>query len=425
MLIMKKNLIYKILFWLVLFISSYTVLGIELNLLPLIPSHFSEAIVEKINRAILSLAYSIIAAYIFYFVTVVVPLRIQINKSKRILSYEVYCFIEDLYILINQILYVYKIDRTIDDLEEKDLLCINGTIKKRIEVGYDIRTYWNSIWRKGKKCTGLGNMSFIYPDDILKKLSEIPKRIEKIRLSNPNFFVDIEFAQLLSFIETNKLRYYYKPIEELKPNMPVPFLYADSAKELYRLVTGYRLLNKMGYHKYFRNTYNIIELYTKEELNRRRNDSSKSWDEHIVPILKKEDSFNPLVIMNSKIRNSVIIANELGYQCLEYEKLNNVQESNKCVIIITDGIPFKVINQFCITNKGKRIIILLNPSLFFSSSNKKYYEGMQTSYEKYSIYYRSSKKIGPMELNKKYPMHSTLQTIKAMIIYIIRGCNIL
>lgn len=418
-----KNLIYKIIFWLVLFISSYAVLGIELNLLPLMPSHFSEVIVEKINRALLSLAYSIIAAYIFYFVTVVVPLWIQIGKSKRILSHEVYFFLEDLYILINQILYVYKIDKNIDDLEEKDLLCINGTVKNRIEGGYDIDTYWNSIWNKGKNCTGLGNMSFVYPDDILKKLSEIPKKIEKIRQVNPNFFVDMEFAQLLSFIETNKLRYYYKPVEELKPNMPVPFLYADSAEELFKLVIGYRLLNKIGYHKYFRNTYNIIEFYTKEELNKKRGDSSKYWDEHIAPILEKENSFHPLIIMNSNIRDSVIIANELGYECLEYDKWNNVQEFNKCVIIITNGIPSKVVNQFCRTNSGKRIIILLNPSLFFSSSNKKYYEGMQTSYKTYSIYYRSSKKIGFMELNKKYPMFRTLQTMKAMIIYIIRGCN--
>ena len=418
-----KNLIYKIIFWLVLFISSYAVLGIELNLLPLMPSHFSEAIVEKINRALLSLAYSIIAAYIFYFVTVVVPLWIQIGKSKRILSHEVYFFLEDLYILINQILYVYKIDKNIDDLEEKDLLRINGTVKNRIEGGYDIDTYWNSIWHKGKKCTGFGNMPFVYPDDILKKLSEIPKKIEKIRQVNPNFFVDMEFAQLLSFIETNKLRYYYKPVEELKPNMPVPFLYADSAEELFKLVIGYRLLNKIGYHKYFRNTYNIIEFYTKEELNKKRGDSSKYWDEHIVPILEKENSFHPLIIMNSNIRDSVIIANELGYECLEYDKWNNVQEFNKCVIIITNGIPSKVVNQFCRTNSGKRIIILLNPSLFFSSSNKKYYEGMQTSYKTYSIYYRSSKKIGFMELNKKYPMFRTLQTMKAMIIYIIRGCN--
>lgn len=418
-----KNLIYKIIFWLVLFISSYAVLGIELNLLPLMPSHFSEVIVEKINRALLSLAYSIIAAYIFYFVTVVVPLWIQIGKSKRILSHEVYFFLEDLYILINQILYVYKIDKNIDDLEEKDLLCINGTVKNRIEGGYDIDTYWNSIWHKGKKCTGLGNMSFVYPDDILKKLSEIPKKIEKIRQVNPNFFVDMEFAQLLSFIETNKLRYYYKPVEELKPNMPVPFLYADSAEELFKLVIGYRLLNKIGYHKYFRNTYNIIEFYTKEELNKKRGDSSKYWDEHIAPILEKENSFHPLIIMNSNIRDSVIIANELGYECLEYDKWNNVQEFNKCVIIITNGIPSKVVNQFCRTNSGKRIIILLNPSLFFSSSNKKYYEGMQTSYKTYSIYYRSSKKIGFMELNKKYPMFRTLQTMKAMIIYIIRGCS--
>ena len=95
---MKKNLIYKIIFCLVLFISSYTVLGIELNLLPLMPSHFSEAIVEKINRTLLSLAYSIIAAYIFYFVTVVVPLWIQIGKSKEfylmksISSWRIYIF---------------------------------------------------------------------------------------------------------------------------------------------------------------------------------------------------------------------------------------------------------------------------------------------------------------------------------------------
>lgn len=158
-------------------------------------------------------------------------------------------------------------------------------------------------------------------------------------------------------------------------------------------------------------------------MNKKRGDSSKYWDEHIAPILEKENSFHPLIIMNSNIRDSVIIANELGYECLEYDKWNNVQEFNKCVIIITNGIPSKVVNQFCRTNSGKRIIILLNPSLFFSSSNKKYYEGMQTSYKTYSIYYRSSKKIGFMELNKKYPMFRTLQTMKAMIIYIIRGCN--
>lgn len=421
---MKKNLIYKIIFWLVLFISSYTVLGIELNLLPLMPSHFSEAIVEKINRTLLSLAYSIIAAYIFYFVTVVVPLWIQIGKSKRILSYEVYFFLEDLYILINQILYVYKIDKNIDDLEEKDLLCINGTVKNHIEGGYDIQTYWNSIWHKGKKYTGLGNMSFIYPDDILKKLSEIPKRIEKIRLVNPNFFVDMEFAQLLSFIETNKLRYYYKPVEELKTNMPIPFVYANSAEELYKLIIWYRLLNKTGYHKCYRNTYNVIELYNKEELDRRRSDSFKYWDEHIVTILEKENSFHPFIMINSNIRDSVIIANELGYQWLEYDKWNNIQESNRCVIIITDGIPSKVINQFCRRNKGKRIIILLYPSLFYSTGDKKYNQGIQTSFKKYSIYYRSSRKIGFIELNKKYPMHSTLQTIRTMIINIIRGCNI-
>lgn len=421
---MKKNLIYNIIFWLVLFISSYTVLGIELNFLPLIPSYFSETIVEKINRALLSLAYSIIAAYIFYFVTVVVPLWIQIGKSKKILSYEVYSFLEHLYILINQILYIYKIDRNIDNLEEKDLLCINGTIENRIEVGYDIHTYLKSIWHKGEKYTGLENMSFIYPDEILKKLSEIPKRIDKIRLVNPNFFVDMEFAQLLSFIETNKLRYYYKPIEEHKPNMLPPFLYADSAVELYKLVIGYRLLNKLGYHKYYKNTYNIIKFYTKEELNIKRENISKYWDEHIVPILEKENSIHPIIIMNSDIRNSVIISNELRYQCLDYNKWDNIQEANRCIIIITDGIPSKVINQICRTNKGKRIIILLNPSLFFSSSNRKYYEGMQTSYKTYSIYYRSSKKIGFIELNKKYPMHRTLQTIKTMIIHIIRGCNI-
>lgn len=419
-----KNLIYKIIFWLVLFISSYVVLGIELNLLPLMPSHFSETIVEKINRALLSLAYSIIAAYIFYFVTVVVPLWIQIGKSKRILSHEVYFFLEDLYILINQILYVYKIDKNIDDLEEKDLLCINGTGKNRIEGGYDIHTYWNSIWHKEKKCTGFGNMSFVYPDDILKKLSEIPKKIEKIRQVNPNFFVDMEFAQLLSFIETNKLRYYYKPVEELKPNMPLPFLYTNSAEELYKLVTGYRLLYKKGYHKYFRNTYNIIELYTKEELDRRRNDLSKSWNKHIVPILKKEHSFNTLVIMNSNIRDSVIVANELKYQWLEYDKWNDIQDSNRCVIIIAGGIPSKVINQFCRINKGKRIIILLYPSLFYSTKNKKFNRDIQTSFKKYSIYYRSFRKIGFIKLNKKYPMRSTLQTIETMITNIIRGCNI-
>ena len=421
---MKNNLIYRMLFLLVLLISFYIVVGVELNLFPLIPSYFSEILTEKINRALLSLAYSIIAAYIFYFVTAVVPLWIQINKSKKILSYEVYCFLEELYVLINQILYVYKIDRNIDDLEEKDLLCINGTVKKHITGGYDIQTYWNSIRNKGNKYTGVENVSFVYPDDFLKTLSKIPKRIEKIRLTNPNFFVDIEFAQLLSFIETNKLRYYYKKTEDIKPDMHLPFLYANSAEELYKLITGYRRLKKTGYHKYYKNTYNVINFYTEEELNKRRGKLLKQINDHIVPMLNKENDFHPLVIINSSIKDSVIIANELKYSRLEYNKINNIQEYNKCVIIITEGIPNKIISHFCRKNNGNKIIILLYPSLFFSTSKKKYYEGIKSSFKKYYIHYRSCKKIGFIILNKKYPDHNTLQTIKAMIIHIIRGCNI-
>ena len=57
-----------------------------------------------------------------------------------------------------------------------------------------------------------------------------------MRKSNPNYSVDEHFAEILSSIETNKI------IELYADKKQHLFLYSDSSKYLYELLTNYKNL---------------------------------------------------------------------------------------------------------------------------------------------------------------------------------------
>lgn len=408
---------YKFCFWLVFITSIWIIGSIELELLPLIPCHFSFLFVNKINKILLLLSYSIVAAYIFYYITSVLPTQFQIYKSKHILAKKVYSFLRKLEIIINQILYVYNIEETIENIEEKNLLCINGKVKIGLEAGYDIQTYCKKFLGKGERVTGFTQIPFKFPDDLLKELAQIPLEIKEIRETNPLFFVDSEFAEILASIETNKLRQYYQN-NGLK--MPLPFIYADSSHELFKLIVAYKKLKKLKYHIFFRNTYNKIDCYSKEDFIKKTNETTINWNSKIVPMLKKEEALKSVIILNTDIENSKIVAKELKYKTIEFSNMASLSFDYKCVIIICEGVPIRVLTEFCKENKEKRMIILLKSNLIFTTKAK-VYENVKTDLRVYSIYYRSSQKILKYRLYSKYPTFRTIQRIDHIILNIIRG----
>ena len=236
-------------------------MSVELEVVPPIPSYFSDSLTQKINSSLLTLSYSVLAAYVFYWFTSFLPRKITIYRSKKILSKQVNRLLYELFVLIHQIFYVFEIDKRIEEIEEKDLLHIDGDISRSLKGVYETGVHWRRFWKRGKKFTGLAWMEFVYPEGIKKKLSEIPNYIGKIRASSPNFDADEVFAETLASIETNKIIEWYSSEEKNKM-----FLYTGSSTELFNLINDYKRLLSLGYQKMFRNSYNTIRFYTKKEI---------------------------------------------------------------------------------------------------------------------------------------------------------------
>lgn len=227
---------YKTWLFILVFTSVYIIIGVDLNYLPLIPSDLNSDKIAKINKLYLAISYSILAAYIFYYFSVTLPRKVKIHRSKNILSKQVRFLLYELFVLINQILYAYNIKKEISDIQEKDLLHINGNIKKTFSGYYSTSEHWMKLRKRGEKFTGLGDLQFTFPDSVIKSLDKLPEAIESIRKSNPNFHVDETFSEILSSIETNKLIEYYATKKYQL------FLLANSSEEFYSMICNYKRL---------------------------------------------------------------------------------------------------------------------------------------------------------------------------------------
>lgn len=172
---------YKTWLFLLVFMSIYIILGLELNYFPLIPFFLPQNEIAKINKICLAIAYNTLAAYIFFYFSVVLPRKVLIHRSKNIIGRQVHWLLYELFVLINQILYSYDIKKDVDDVEEKNLLHINGNVRATFSGYYSTSEHWRTIGKKGKNFTGFGNMPFTFPDSVIASLKKIPVSIEQIR----------------------------------------------------------------------------------------------------------------------------------------------------------------------------------------------------------------------------------------------------
>lgn len=409
-----KSFNYRIILYSLVAISLWGICSIELEIVPKIPSSFSVEFTEKINHIFLSLSYSILSAYIFYEATSELPRKVQIHRSKKILGQYVYNLISDLFVMINQILYVFDIKKDILDVKEKDLAPINSEISKKYNGYYGIFDYKNTLFGKGKYLTGINGIKFTFPDSIYETLNKIPVLIQKMRKSNPNYSVDEHFAEILSSIETNKI------IELYADKKQHLFLYSDSSKYLYELLTNYKNLLKTGYCKTYRNCFQQIRFFTQEEKDNiqiKRDELRTIVNQRFMPIymlspcILYDNNCNISKSIVATLNNGLIIdrnSNTIGKQYKTQPITDNeIDDECKCIILVINWqISAQIINNIIDSNKGK-LIIIVKPSIYHTSKPK-YFKKQNGAY---IVFYRSEFSFLRLKFNSQYPSSKTMGII--------------
>lgn len=414
---------YRIILYSLVAFSLWGICSIELEIVPKIPSPFSVEFTEKINHILLSLSYSILSAYIFYEATSELPRKVQIHRSKKILGQYVYNLISDLFVMINQILYVFDIKKDILDVKEKDLAPINTETSKKYNGYYGIFDYKNTLFGKGKYLTGINGLKFTFPDSIYDTLNKIPVLIQKMRKSNPNYSVDEHFAEILSSIETNK-------IIELYADKKQPlFLYSDSSKYLYELLINYKNLLKTGYCKTYRNCFQQIRFFTQEEndnIQIRRDKLRTIANQRFMPIyvlspcILYDNSCNISKSIVATLNNGLVINKNDKTIGKQYKTQpitdNEIDDECKCIILVINWqISPQIINNIIDSNKGK-LIIIVKPSIYYTSKHK-YFKKQNGAY---IVFYRSEFSFFRLKFNSQYPSNKTMGIICSNIDAILR-----
>ncbi len=416
-----RQLNHKYILLILVIISIWSIASIELEILPLIPTSFSTEFAAKLNRMLISLAYSFFAAYIFYIVTIVLPRRMLILRGKKILAQQVHTLLYKMFVMINQILFIFDVQKDILDVEEKDLLPVDGDTTKKYKGFYGTSEHWNNWRKKGERFTGFGSMDFEYPANVVRALTEIPTLIHEIRASNPNFHVDEEFAEILSSIETSKIIEWYA--EGKKPI----FLFSHSHTYLFKLIYDYRRLLKKGYNRIYKDSYHKIHIYTEEECKMVPIERAK-WRDVASSHTSKMLSLLPYIVYNntSNTSKSIVaylnrgyIMNEKGektgklYTISPIQKAINIDDSCKCIIIITEQISQKQINDLKNKNIDK-LIILLSPSIIRTTKQGCFTKNTSSKNE-YKIYYRTEFSLLGFKISSKYPTRQVISSISANI----------
>lgn len=423
-----RRILYNYQVWLsiLIIVSIWIILSVDLEILPLIPSNFSKDFTIRINQVFTALSYSVTAAFIFYWFTYILPRKILIYRSKKILAQQVHWFLYELFVLINQILNAYDIKKRIEEIEEKDLMHIDGNISKTFDGYYRTSEHWKKNRKKGKQFTGFGDMKFTFPEIAINELNKIPDLIFKIRNSNPNFHADETFAEILSSLETNKLIEWYA-IKKYDI-----FRLEGSSKELYSMIVDYNRLLSLNYHKLFRNSYQKIHFYSEEEI-KAIPEKRNQFQARIAPKVNASRSLIPCIVYSSKYSDSRAIISELNkggfvtsqglqkeFLLSEYQDGIKPPSQSKCIVIIGHDIPKKQIKEFIKSNKSEKIIIWLNSNFIYSSPKFETSEKL-TEFRLYKLFYRRPFSILKFCFGRKYPTKEIISVIRYNVVEIMRN----
>jgi len=397
-------------FWLsVLLLSSlWIIISVDLEMLPLIPSNFTLELTSKLNRILLNISYSNIAAFIFFWITTTLPRKIRIQRSKKIISLHVHSLLIQLFRMINQILYAYKIEKIIEEVQEKDLLNLSGNVLNAFKISYFSTEHWKYFWKRGKQFTGAICREENYPDSVINILNVLPDVIEQIRKANPNFQIDESFAEIITSIETNPF------LETYAKNKYPLFLHSGSHVNFYSLINDYKRLYKLKYQDYHLYSFFKIRFFNTQELVDFDEENKKSNNEYSLKF-RAALALNPCIVYNpsyydstaliSSINEGLIYRNNSWVKKFSLSKYENdiiIPNLCGCIVLIGENIPKNKIIEFVNHNENEKIIIHIESSIYRNTS-KKLHKNKEINFGYYKLYYRKPVNIFGIEFYKKHP----------------------
>jgi len=369
------------------------------------------AIQTQENKSIVfEIAIGIVVSYIFYVFIEIIPRMLRIHRSKKILAFQVHWLLYELFVLINQILFAFDIEMPINKVQEKDLLHIDGDMTKVFDGVYETSEHYNQFWKKGKQISGFSDMRFKFPDEIVSNLAKLTESIDNIRKSNPNFYVDDKFAEILSSIETNKL------IEWYVNKKHKIFQFGGTCMQLYSLVNDYNRLTKLNYHKLYHDSYQRIHFYTQQEILNIPKEMNQFYAE-VAAKINRTISLIPCIIYNPKYSDSRALITELDQKIVSskgmqkrfflyvYDNEISPPLSSKCVVIIGAQIPKKQIKEYIKNNKDNKVIILLKSNGLFTSNK---FKDKTTRIGLHIIHYRKPLRLFGILFFRKHPTRNEI-----------------
>ncbi|TDD96224.1 hypothetical protein [Flavobacterium cellulosilyticum] len=405
-------------FWLslLLLFSIWIIISVDLEILPLIPSNLNVELTSKLNRILLNISYSNIAAFIFFWFTTTLPRKIRIQRSKKIISRHVHSLLIQLFRMINQILYAYKIEKKIEEVQEKDLINLSGNVLNTFKISYLSTEHWKHFWKKGKQFTGSIHREVDYPESVVNILNSLPNIIEQIRKANPKFQVDESFAEIITSIETN-------PFLETYANNKYPlFLTVGSNDNLYSLINDYKRLYKLKYQDYHLYSFFKIRFFNTQELVDYDEENKKRQNEYSLKF-RAAIALNPCIVYNpsyldstaliSSINAGLIYRNnswEKNFSISKYENDIIIPNLCGCIVLIAENIPKNKIIEFVKNYENEKFIIHIESSIYRNTSKKKY-KNKEINFGYYKLYYRKPVNIFGIEFYKKHPTRKKISKL--------------
>ena len=191
--IQKSTIIQNVILKILMLLSLWTILAVQLHWLPLVGSCLCKETAQAINNALLTLSYSYIAAFVFYLLTNVLPTKHRKDKLGPIIKWKVSKMSRSIHDILLEFARGTKLSHDVHDttntetiLRSKDWLTVVPMIQQYNQVSISYLKYM-------KVCGD--NMRSQISDLIIKYHEEMTaaQLVELENLSDAAFFHTISF----------------------------------------------------------------------------------------------------------------------------------------------------------------------------------------------------------------------------------------
>lgn len=406
---MNGKKVISIVLCLLALLSIWPILSIDLRIIPLITCKQSTIFTDGCNRAILSISYSFLAAFVFYIVTILIPHYLAVRHSRKVIAKNVYDLLSELYIEIEIVLFNCNINKNINTITKNEAMSIKNQQHADSASGFYISEKRHKRTKKNFINFKLPSINqFSFPKNFKSFLSHLPQTINNIRKLYPKYTIDENFSEIISCIESSAL------INIANKNDDI-FSYQEFPEELYKLIENFRALYKLNYHSKIMDTILQIECFSQNRI--KETFAVYNMLHNVTNFNECCKKLEPIIIYNSEYQNANKIINTMPPLCQSFSttectgNIPTILDKSRFIIVIEKGLPRNILNMIPISKDGTIIIHIRAKELL---GNKKIYAQFLTKND-YCICYQDTFKIIKHQFFSKYPTAAVLSGIKDIV----------